>query len=435
MKRGFTIWWLHPAALFGGLCGTLVAVAALIPDSVYQRFWFTPKFLSGEAVGLLAAFVGVFAVAASAAGMRLKDRVGPAEMAPDADLSESTLLTLYRIAMGLALFGYAVWGAVAISKGLNLGVLREVLAGKPNVLYSIRTVYLVSIPGVTTCTQFGVAAAVLGSLIAARSGWKKVWKSLTLLLMLTLLRVVLNTERLALIEIAVPMTVIVLTQVLRPLAERRRSVRVAMAAAPLAAIPILFVLFASLEYLRSWVFYANGPLSFWEFAASRLVGYYVTAVNNGAYLAMRLQAPLGLPFFTMNFLWRLPVLHGLVEALFPAFQLVTTYFDVLASGANAEFNNGGGLFAPAIDFGWVGGIGYWLVTGLVFGRLYALFRRRSAWGLCLYPVLFLGLVDVPRGLYWSSGRAIPAIVFLALSAYLLAIQQRRQRNRSFPSRG
>lgn len=68
---------------------------------------------------------------------------------------------------------------------------------------------------------------------------------------------------------------------------------------------------------------------------------------------------------------------------------------------------------------------YWLAAGLLTGWLYRQFRRGSAWGLCLYPLIFLGSLEVPRGLYLSGGRAIPAICFLLLSAWLLHIRQRR----------
>jgi hypothetical protein len=105
--------------------------------------------------------------------------------------------------------------------------------------------------------------------------------------------------------------------------------------------------------------------------------------------------------------------------------LLDTYFSTLDTGANAEFNNGGGLLAPAIDFGSYGVTAFWLLAGLISGWAYRQFKRGAAWGLCLYPMLFLGTLEVPRGLYLSGGRAVPPICFLLLSASLLAIRQNR----------
>ncbi len=433
MKNAFTIWWLHPLAIFGAVSGVVAVAAFLIPETGYQDLWFTPKFFDGMGLMAVLAAIAAFAAGVWMPSIRFRDWSISENPKLDPELSSRTLLILYRVAAALALAGYAVWIATAVSRGLNLGVLADVVAGKKLVLYGIRMRYLANIPGITTCTQFAVAAAVLAPLAAAQLGWKKIWKSLALLFLLALMRAILNTERLAMVEMAVPMCVVVVAQTLAT--TTRRWLRFCLKAAPIAAVALLFLVFSAFEYFRSWTsFYSNMGSTFWQFAASRLLGYYVTAFNNGAYLMDRLSAPVGVPCFTGSFLWRFPLLKNLTESVFPISSISNNYFDILQSGANAEFNNGGGLFGPLLDFGKFGALVYWLVTGYVCGSLYRSFKRKSALGLCLYPVLFLGLLDIARGLYWSGGRAIPPLCFLTLSGFLLAIQQKRAKSAASLSR-
>jgi len=95
------------------------------------------------------------------------------------------------------------------------------------------------------------------------------------------------------------------------------------------------------------------------------------------------------------------------------------FMGLLEFGANPEFNNWGGLLAPIVDFGVTGGLAYWAVMGLVTGYLYNLYLRKHPLGMCMYPVVYLALTEVPRYLYWSEGRASPALAYLLLSSFLL----------------
>jgi hypothetical protein len=40
-------------------------------------------------------------------------------------------------------------------------------------------------------------------------------------------------------------------------------------------------------------------------------------------------------------------------------------------------------------------------------------------GMCMYPVIYLTLTEVPRYLFWGEGRAFPALAYLLLSAFLM----------------
>jgi hypothetical protein len=78
-------------------------------------------------------------------------------------------------------------------------------------VYSLRT-FLETVPGVTTCTQFGIAAGVLGCLIGAGGRWDMVRRKLAILLFLALLRALIYSERLAFLELAIPFLVLRLAE-------------------------------------------------------------------------------------------------------------------------------------------------------------------------------------------------------------------------------
>ena len=73
---------------------------------------------------------------------------------------------------------------------------------------------------------------------------------------------------------------------------------------------------------------------------------------------------------------------------------------------------------PIVDFGLPGALLYWLMMGLACGWLYRLFCRKHPLGLTLYPLLFIGIAEMPRVIYFGEGRVIPAYVVLAFVSYL-----------------
>ena len=92
--------------------------------------------------------------------------------------------------------------------------------------------------------------------------------------MLTVLRNVVWGERIAMIETLVPLAIVFLRKPRRPLLT---------ALAPVFAVVGLFLFFAVFEYFRSWsAYYKFQYDSYWIFVLSRLSGYYITALDNGA---------------------------------------------------------------------------------------------------------------------------------------------------------
>ncbi|MDQ6665861.1 MAG: hypothetical protein M3Z23_15890 [Acidobacteriota bacterium] len=324
-------------------------------------------------------------------------------------------IQLFRAGFYLCLTGYLIWIGSAIKLGLNAPILVQAITGRNNALETIKNHYLITLPGATSLANFDVAVIVLGFLIGTAQGWRLVRKRCLAVLLLAILRAYLNMERLAVIELVVPFAVLCLRLVYLELPRGKATVQRLIRFAPAIGPSVLFCFFTISEYTRSWAsFYSVKGMNLVEFSALRLLGYYVTALNNGAYLMERL-VPLGAPVFSLDFLYKFPFLNDLVQSIFPKALDSGAYINLLASGANPEFNNADGILLPIIDYGLAGGLLYWLLAGLLCGFVYQLFNRKHPVGLCLYPVLFVGVLEIPRILFWSAGRIFPTWCLLIAS--------------------
>jgi hypothetical protein len=251
--------------------------------------------------------------------------------------------------------------------------------------------------------------------------------ALVFILGLTAFKVVVNSERLALIELLVPFAVLVCTQ-------RRRSLTIALA--PLGGIAGMFVFFTGTEYLRSWVtYYAVKSDSLWGFAMERMFGYYVTAINNGAYIYNEANSYL-FPIFTGEWFWHLPI-PGLIQSLNRLVGVRSPNpleLKEMLYGLNIEFNNTSGIFAPLIDYGPILGVAIWIALGYISGRLYRLFAEARPLGLLLFPTWFVGVLEIPRIFYWGDNRYFPSLTVTIAIAVMLALTRSRQFRPPSPQR-
>ncbi len=422
------IWWLHPAAVFTA-AGVGVSIAAwYIPETTYRQYWRTPKFFDAYAFQAALACVAVFGLGSLLGARLAARRPGPRPEGLGGGGMHDLLGRLFRLSFRLCLAGYAFWTFLAIRRGITPDLVMDMLTGAKGAMYEARYTYLPTVGGVTTLTQFGAAAVVIGAILGCSRGWRGVWPRCAAIGALAGLRALLNSERFALFELAVPFAAAWLAMRCFGAPNVRRGARWLVRTAPATGLVALFLIFTGFEYFRSWSnYYAERQESLWEFGAMRLLGYYVTSFNNGAYLLQRME-PLHAPYFTLHFLWGFPLTGPAVKRLFANPVLDTGdkwfYFPFLESEANLEFNNADGMLFPLMDFGAAGGLCYWLLLGLVCGAAYRLFCEREISGLLLYPVLFLGLLEVPLALYWAEGRAFPSLVLLAGAPVLFGLVRR-----------
>jgi hypothetical protein len=279
------------------------------------------------------------------------------------------------------------------------------------------------VAGVTTLTQVGVAYAVVGSFLLCTAGDRRALRRLAVVVVLALVRTFFLSERLAVLEVAIPtVTVGALWVAARPGVLGRRLVQLA----PVLLVPSVVALFSMFEYSRSWVFYSQRSRgSFVDFAVERLAGYYATAYNNGQLAMTYDDGARRLPYGSVEAFWSAPGISQLrlYERLTGSEQS-DTYGAILTRYGNPEFNSPGGLAIPFVDYGVVGGLVFLLVAGLAMGITYRCCCEGRSWAYLLYPVAVIGLFELPRYLYWGQGRVAPAVVCLLLVHWRLSVARR-----------
>ena len=429
-----TAWWMSPAWLVALVAiPTLLWAWAVSPGSYLER-WGTPKFITADHVVL-----GLLSVAAFILGARLAahGRARPVNAPLElSDAQRKFLLSAARWLFALTLVGYVVWGVLGVSRGLTSATVANIVEDG-NIASSLKDGPLATVAGVTTLTQVGPIAAtcffVLGRLRAINP-----YPYLGILLVLGAARLLLRSERLALIEIVLPLVVLWLAM---PPAGRRPALPNVLKQTLPVWIPVAAVLlFGATEYLRSWSSHYRdlGETTYPAFVTDRIGAYYTTGYNNAAMLETY-GSDSRVPYYPLGWLWNFPVVSNVASYE----RVAGTTFEgrglgsLLQSKANPEFNNPGGLLMPIYEFGEAGALIFWLGAGVLLGMVYVRFRRGSPGAVLLYPILVVGALEVPRFFFWTQGRAFPAfaaalVIGAGLNARRSAQQESVPVNRSQP---
>ena len=407
-----SVWWLHPSALFGAVAVLTLAIAVRTSDWGFQLYS-TRKYLEPWHLAMGIGAWGVFAT-----GVWLAMSTGKQPHRPSKQFDEA-LVPWFWLSFLLTMAGYAIWLLIGLKNGFSLGIILDLWQGADeSTADMIKTEIFPTIPGVTTATQFGIVAVLLGTWLYCR-GRTKLLLPLLALLATAAARAFLYSERLALIELAIPAIVIALRLWVfgQP---QQLGRRMALQWLPLVAVPLVIVLFGLFESFRSWQYYKDSFDSLADFTIWRFFGYYTTAHNNGA-MSMMLRGPWPIPYSTFHWFWEFPLVenspfgYSQLTGISPA----DIHTDTLERYGNAELNNDGGLFTPARDFGWIGFGPFWLVYGFLAGKAYRGFLAASFAGCMFYPLFFLALLELPRLQYLSATRTFPSMMLLfAILAWL-----------------
>jgi oligosaccharide repeat unit polymerase len=410
------LWWLHPRFVVFYLGIPLLILAYLIPESAYVTLYRSRKYVDFDFL-----LVGLLIYTAFVAGSFLVIRTGTRSQEREAlSYCRWVVWPLFILTM----VGYVAWFASATVRaggpGALLGALLE-LAFRPEVGMSdhVKFELFETIPGVTTLTQLGILYATVEALLWVLGGSRRRLALMRFAAVAgpTLVRAVLLSERLALLEIAVPIAVVLLSR-----ARWTRMTRALIRLAPLLAGLTVFGLFTFAEYFRSWNFYRMFyPGPYLQFAAERFLGYYTTALNNAALYYHHGQVePLS---NTLTSVFEFPVLGArakeLYDTLFDIRSLAPD--DMLQAYANPEFNNVPLVGETIIDFSIFFAPLCAFLLGAASFSLYKSFTRGRLLGLLLYPSWFIGLLEISRIYYWPGGRYFPVLAFLAVSLLLFKV--------------
>lgn len=408
------LWWISPAGAMVFVVIPTILLAANISDKAYLGSWETHKYFTWASALLLLQGVGLF-MAMSA--VPLLGRGRRRESAPWPGLSTYVLDRLVRAAnvlFWITIVGYAVYGLVGVARGARPAMLLDALVTQDTLGGELKEMFA-PVSGVTTLTQVGIAYIVIAVVVMLHRREPGLRGRVALLAFLALFRAFFLSERLAIIELAVPVVALVVCALA---GSRRSPVRVAVRLLPVVLAPLAIVVFGLFEYSRSWQFYQSKTGgSFADFAIDRFAGYYVTAYNNGQIAMSYEQFPGRLPLRTLEGVWTAPVIQqvNLYERLSPGGE--DLFQTLLKLRGNPEFNNPCGVCDPFVDYGHAGALIWFAVAGLLLGWLYRSFCNGSVWALLIYPPMVTGLFEMPRYLYWTQGRWVPALVALLAVAW------------------
>jgi oligosaccharide repeat unit polymerase len=277
--------------------------------------------------------------------------------------------------------------------------------GNAGAMYEIRET-LGQIPGITSFVIASMPFFSLYSFATIKNSPYSVTPFIKrlfyLLFLFVIARALLNSERLALI------TAVTTYMIPRIVFEWKPSIL--RFYTPLIGVVGVFAIFSWGEYFRSWQHYKLYFSNFLEFISVRFLGYFSISINNGAGVITYYE-PVGYPFYTASWFFKLLGVFNIDVGEKP-----TIVADYLLRYATPEFNNPGGLYIPYMDYGLIGGAGFFFLTGILTGWLYSLFLKARPLGILLFPFWFIGCLDIIRILYWAGSGTIPilSVVFIAV---------------------
>lgn len=427
-SRSPSLWWLSPAIIPIVVAAVSILPTAFVSDQQFRMSWRSPRSVTTETLVMFGCGAATLAFGALIGIALVGSRMHQRRTVPWPGLDAGTVDFLRRASTVLTVAtvcGYLGFALLIARAGITPA---ELLAGSADDAQPLKD-RIGTVPGITTLTQFGIATVVVSTTaLMQRFAWSEIVK-IVIVVGFAVPRAYINSERLALLELVIPVAVIVAAR----WSTSRGVSRFVAQTIPIFGMVLVVVTFGLFEYFRSWSFYrAQGNTSFVDFALVRFAGYYATALNNGQLVLEYLRWPNKWPYDTLEGLWSAPGIEtlGLYQRLSghePPYNRtdVSPYFDVLRHHGNPEFNNPSGYAAPFADYGFAGGFIFFLVVGIAAGALYKSFAAGRPFALLVYPVAFIGLVEMPRYLYWVQGRTTYTWLALLAIAVVLAHQTRR----------
>jgi oligosaccharide repeat unit polymerase len=370
----------------------LTFFSVLITNNISQRaIYFTENDVVPLICGIVAFNIGYYF---SAQVLNLKQEMYP-NLKPSVNLIENVRKIGIRLVQ-ISIFGYITWIIVDTEAWFR---------------YS-SSGHLRTIPGITTFTQF--LPVGVGCLFYVQKMYEnKIYnKAILFCVLLVTYRTFINNERLALLEVLIPLGAIYLYF-------NSKQVRSPWWVIYSFALIVVFSLFALTEYFRSWQTYKfEYGLTFTNFIIDRFISYYGTALNNGAIYQEIYPQISNLPLGTLDWLWQFPVLGSFLTNLLTNQDLSVNWSQALKFYAGTdEYNNINSYFMILIEANLYILAAMFLILGGFFQIIYSKLHNPKSPYIIVLGSILVGILELPR-LYWFGlGRAFP-IVFSSMLIYL-----------------
>lgn len=403
-----TYWWASPGWVALLLMVPISLIVAAMPRRTYLEFDQARQFFAGDQ--LLTALAGLLAFSAGCGIVGYVRRSAQRHRGGTAPPTRILHAHYRRAMVAIGLVAFAGNIAVVLPVLADPGLVIAFLSGKASVFALLKEKTL-QIPGLTSVSNLAALFAALYALKPKVADRPLDWfdhSFAAIVFVAVMMRAVFNSERLAIIEVVLPIGIVWFGTV----GPRWRAW---IAFAPILGIAGIILLFAATEYFRSWTYYRYYYTDYMDFVLSRIWGYYLTALNNGAGLTA-LYPPNFDGTYTMTWFYRFP--------LFPWVEAEeATFWDYAFQYATEEFNNTSGIFAPMQDFGTVFGILMWFFLGVLSGRIYDGYVQGKFQYMLIHPTWMIGVYEVLRLFYWGSSKYFPTLI-VTVALIVLMVRHR-----------
>jgi oligosaccharide repeat unit polymerase len=265
-----------------------------------------------------------------------------------------------------------------------------------------------TIAGITTLTQLLPVGLTALYAISKTQKWSKGDRNLFAVgVVLSLIRVVLNSERLALIELIFPVIFVYLA--FKPFSKKFLLRKLFLFYGTATVFSMLY--FSFFEYFRSWqVRKYTWSGNYLAYAFERLATYYSTSVNNGAIYYEYRDNFTKFPSVALDFIVKMPIIEQLYFSEQP---LNYTWGGVLALVTNTdEFNNTGTMLTLAKDLSFFGMAIFFFLVGRFYKGICEKIKYGDFYSLLVLATTAVGFLELPRVQWWTLGRTFP--IFLGL---------------------
>lgn len=401
-------WWHSPASLMLYFVVPFFLLIAAITPYVIENapvlasrvVFLEPRFVFGSLCLFLA-----FVAGAIPAGRKVFHR--------RAQLGDGCLDFLFYVTVA----AYLIWFGPLIL--FQPGLILDTIRGTVGAMYDVRD-NAQNISGVTTATQFGISYAIIYAIKQFQDGERLStgyhWK-MAIIIGLAIFRAAAFSERIALVEVVIPIFVVYVTGRRFPEGIARFMIR-PFPFVLYTAAPIFFAVF---EYPRSWVnryieVYDNFP----HFVMDRFMLYYVTSLNNICALLEYSPNPTYDGGWTLNWLYRFPVVGKILSGENGDGAAHSWFLDFLGVYASPEYNNTTGFLTVVYDWGWLLALVLMAAYGALAGLSFASFRSGRGTLRYIYPIVLYSIFEILRIGYIYDGRAVAAIIGIGIALVVWA---------------
>src|ERR1700688_2046937 len=376
--------WLRPVPLLAVVALPSAAATYWLSQGAFLEAWQEPKFFTRGDFAWCLTFVALFSVSIALASsitlFRSRQLIGGDAAPRDVreELPLDILVKLFRVLFWTTIVGYCIWTVVAIRRGVRLGNILALIGRSGDSVNNLKH-QLTSVSGLTTVVGVGIGAAIVGSYILFVHKDTSVKRRMWVLICLSAIRALLNSERLALVEIVVPIVIIwVMARLIASQNIRRTRRRLILG--PLLAPLVLLSYFAVSEYFRSYAYYSQfEQTSLASYSITRLEGYYIVSYNDGALLEDHYVRAHELPYFTIEAFWRTPIISSVLRYQnLAGVDPTTEEAAIYTQFANPNFNNPGGIMVIELDYGAKIGAIFTVLFGWGIGKIWLSWRRGRA---------------------------------------------------------